>query len=140
MATSSPNNMCRRALNNGKLVCKGKDLLTECEVWSKKLCIHDVTKGCLDKKKKNYLKTLVKKQIKFRYSADKNSDDSTRHKIMVQNEKKMTLRIKANRSSAFKDTMGADIVPRGLTKQKSTSKNVRIHPRTKGSKYGHRCR
>ena len=31
MAKSLPNNMCRRALINGKLVCKGKDLLTECK-------------------------------------------------------------------------------------------------------------
>ena len=30
MAKSSPTNMCRRALNNGKLTCKGKDLFTEC--------------------------------------------------------------------------------------------------------------
>ena len=31
MAKSLPNNMCIRALINGKLVCKHKDLLTECE-------------------------------------------------------------------------------------------------------------
>ena len=36
MAKSLPDNMCRQALINGKLVCKGKDLLTQCEVWSKK--------------------------------------------------------------------------------------------------------
>ena len=39
MAKSLPNNMCRRALINGKLVCKGKDLLTECEDWSRELRI-----------------------------------------------------------------------------------------------------
>ena len=49
MAKSSPNNMCTCALNNGELVCKGKDILTECEVWSKKLRIQYVTKGCLHK-------------------------------------------------------------------------------------------
>ena len=37
MAKSLTNNMCRRALINGKLVCKGKDLLTECENWSREL-------------------------------------------------------------------------------------------------------
>ena len=50
MAKSSPDNMCRRALNNGKLVCKGKYLLTESQTWSRKLSLDDVTKGCLDKK------------------------------------------------------------------------------------------
>ena len=69
MAKSSPNNMCIWALNNGKPVCKGKDLLTECEVWSKTLCLQDITKVCVDrksiktatcKKNKKDLKTLVK--------------------------------------------------------------------------------
>ena len=35
MANSLSDNMCRRALINGKLVCKGKDSLTEREEWSK---------------------------------------------------------------------------------------------------------
>ena len=70
MAKSSPNNMCRRALNNGKLICKVKDLITNCEVWSRKLHINDGTKGCLDKKSiktaiwrkiEKDLKTLVRK-------------------------------------------------------------------------------
>ena len=36
-AKSPPSNMCRRALFNRKLFCKGKDLLTECEDWSREL-------------------------------------------------------------------------------------------------------
>ena len=48
MAKSTEHNMCRRALLNGKNVCKEKDLLTECENWSRVLQIPNVTKGCLD--------------------------------------------------------------------------------------------
>ena len=33
MAKSTSHNMCRRALLNGKNVCKGKNLLTKCERW-----------------------------------------------------------------------------------------------------------
>ena len=50
MAKSSPTNLCRRALNKGYLTCKGKDLLTEYQTWSKKLRITDVTNRCLDRK------------------------------------------------------------------------------------------
>ena len=49
MAKSLPDNMCRQALIHGKLVPKGKDLLTEYEVCGKKLCIQNVTKGCINK-------------------------------------------------------------------------------------------
>ena len=59
MAKSLPSNMCRRALINGKLVCKGKDLLTECENWSRELRIQNVTKVCIDTNKmKETLKHL----------------------------------------------------------------------------------
>ena len=37
MAKSLTNNMCRKARINGKLVCKGKDLLTKCENWRSEL-------------------------------------------------------------------------------------------------------
>ena len=37
MEKSMPYNMCRRAPLNSKDVCKGKDLLTECENWSREL-------------------------------------------------------------------------------------------------------
>ena len=59
MAKSSPTNMCRRALNNDKLTCNEKDLLAECQTWSKKLRITDVTKGCLDRKS---IKTAIWKK------------------------------------------------------------------------------
>ena len=59
MAKSSPKKMCRRALNNGKLTCKGKDLLTEYQTWSKKLRITDVTNRCLDRKS---IKTAIRKK------------------------------------------------------------------------------
>ena len=49
MAKSAQTNLCRRALNNGKLTCKGKDLLTECQKWYRHLRIKDVTKGCLER-------------------------------------------------------------------------------------------
>ena len=58
MAKSSPTNVCRRALNNGKLTCKGKDLLTEYQTWSKKLRITDVTNRFLDRKS---IKTAIRK-------------------------------------------------------------------------------
>ena len=45
MVKSTYNNMWRL---NGKNECKGKDLLTECENWSRELNIQNVTKGCLD--------------------------------------------------------------------------------------------
>ena len=121
MAKSSPNDMCRRALINGKLVCKCKDLPTE--LWSKKLCIQDVTKGWLDKnsikkpirkKPEKEIKALVldRPKIKDRYSDDKDK----RHYIKKMTlrdtsswfrmRSRMTLRIKANRSAAFRDDVG----------------------------------
>ena len=48
MAKSKIHNMCRQALLNGKNVRKAKDLLTECENWSRELQIPNVTKGCLE--------------------------------------------------------------------------------------------
>ena len=39
MAKSTSHNMCRRALLNGKNVCKGKDLLTKCERWSRETLV-----------------------------------------------------------------------------------------------------
>ena len=48
MAKSTNHNMCRRALLNGRNICKGKDLLTECETWCRDLDIPNITKGCLD--------------------------------------------------------------------------------------------
>ena len=83
MEKSTAHNMCRRALLNGKNVCNGKDLLTECENWSRELQIQNVTKGCLDTnsikkavwaKNKDELKTLVlaRPKIEDRFSDDRN--------------------------------------------------------------------
>ena len=40
--------MAKSTSHNGKNMCKGKDLLTECENWSRELNIQNVNKGCLD--------------------------------------------------------------------------------------------
>ena len=56
MAKSTNHNMCRRAQLNGKNVCNGKDLLTDCENWCRDLDIPNVTKGCLDT---NLIKKVV---------------------------------------------------------------------------------
>ena len=104
MAKSLPNNMCRMALINGKLVCKGKDLLTKCENWSRELRIQNVTKGCLDAnslkkaawdKNEEYLKALVlaRPKIKDRYSDNKNKRDKKSRFRM----RSRILRIKAKR-------------------------------------------
>ena len=82
MAKSTSHNMCRRALLNGKNMCKGKDLLTERENWSRDLNIQNVTKGCLDTnsikkavwaKNEDDLKALVMNKTKIldRYSDDR---------------------------------------------------------------------
>ena len=82
MAKSTNHDMCRMALLNGKNVCNGKDLLTECENWCKDLDISNITKGCLDTnlikkavwaKNKDDLKSLVMNmpKIQDRYSDDR---------------------------------------------------------------------
>ena len=118
MAKSTSHNMCRRALLNGKNVCKGKDLLTECENWSRELNIQNVTKGCLDTnsikkavcaKIKDDLKAIVMNKTKIldRYSEDRVERDYIKRmslrdtRIWFRRRTRMTLRIKANRSSMF---------------------------------------
>ena len=41
MAKPGPDNKCHRASKNGKLKCKGDDLLTECQNWCKELDIRE---------------------------------------------------------------------------------------------------
>ena len=48
MAKSTKYNMCRRALLNGRNVCKGEDLLTVRETWCRVLDLPNVNTGCLD--------------------------------------------------------------------------------------------
>ena len=123
MAKSTSHNMCRRALLNGKNVCRGKDLLTECENWCRDLNTQNVTKGCLDtnsikksvwEKNEDNLKILVMNEIKIqdRYSDDRVERDYIKHmspsdrRIWFGRRSRMTLRIKANRSSVFRVNMG----------------------------------
>ena len=57
--------MCRRALLAWRTMCKGDDLQTECQTWSNKVSIPDVTEGCLDKEMiKDAIKQNNKDDIK----------------------------------------------------------------------------
>ena len=123
MTNSLGENMGRRALLNGKNTCKGKDLLTECETWCRELDLPDVTKGCLDT---NMIKNAVwakndkeleqmianRPKINDRYSDDRKERDYIKRmslrdtRIWFRQRSRMTLRIKANRSSVFKGQMG----------------------------------
>ena len=85
-------------MGNGKLVCKGKDLLTECEVWSKKLRTQNVANGC---RVKNSIKKAIwsknQKDIEKLVVAMPNiqmikreglhkKDVPKRHKVLVRHE------------------------------------------------------
>ena len=123
MAKSTNHNMCRRALLNGKNVCNRKDLLTECENWCRDLDIPNGTKGCLDTnlikkavwaKNEDDLKSLIMNmpKIQDRYSDDRVERDYIKRmslrdtRIWFRRRTRMTLRIKANRSSVFTGNMG----------------------------------
>ena len=123
MAKSTSMNMCRRALLNGKNICKGKDLLTECETWCRDLDLPNVTQGCLDTaliktavwaKNEGDIKLMVSNmpKIKDRYSDDRKERDYIKRmslrdtRIWFRQQSRMTLRIKANRSSVFTGNMG----------------------------------
>merc|ERR1711892_259207 len=102
---------------------KGKDLLTECETWCTENDIPDVTKGCLDtnmikkavwaRNEKDILETIAHRpKIGDRYSEDRKERDYIRRmslrdtRIWFRQRSRMTVRIKANRSSQFKNQMG----------------------------------
>ena len=123
MTKSTSMNMCRRALLNGKNICKGKDLLTECETWCRDLDLPNVTQGCLDTaliktavwaKNEAEIKQMVSNmpKIEDRYSDDRKERDYIKRmslrdtRIWFRQRSRMTLRIKANRSSAFRGNMG----------------------------------
>ena len=123
MTNATGTNMCRRALLNGKNECKGQDLLTECETWSRELDLPNVTKGCLDtdlikkavwQKNETEIQQMVENRPKIedRYSDDKKARDYIKRmslrdtRIWFRQRSRMTLRIKANRSSAFRGQMG----------------------------------
>ena len=123
MAKSEDINMCRRALLNGRDTCKGKDLLTECENWCQELDIQNVTEGCLDTaliknavwaKNEDDIKLLMTNMTKLqdRYSDDRKERDYIKRmslrdtRIWFRQRSRMTLRIKANRSSVFQGNMG----------------------------------
>ena len=122
--------MCRRALLNGKDVCKGKDLLTECKNWSRELQIQNVTKGCWTKtpqQNEDNLKTL---KIDDRYSDDRTERDYIKKilrdtRIWFRRLSRMTLRIKANRSSMFRGDMGCRYCETDLTE---TMEHLEICP------------
>ena len=103
--------------------CNRKDLLTECENWCRDLDIPNVTKGCLDTnlikkavwaKNEDNLKSMVMNKIKIqdRYSDDRVERDYIKRmslrdtRIWFRRRSRMTLRIKANRSSVFTGDMG----------------------------------
>ena len=125
MAKQTVHNKCRCTLLNGKDVCKGKDLLTECDNWSRQLNIQNVTKGCLDTKavwakNEDNLKTLVMAQPKIddRYSDVRIEQDyilKMDTRIWFRRRSRMTLRIKANRSSVFRGNMGCRYCETDLT-------------------------
>ena len=123
MTNALDQNMGKRALLNGKETCKGKDLLTECETWCTENDIPDVTKGCLDtnmikkavgaKNEKDILEMMEHKpKIGDRYSEDRKERDYIQRmslrdtRIWFRQRSRMTVRIKANRSSQFKNKMG----------------------------------
>merc|ERR1711892_1098580 len=123
MTNALDQNMGKRALLNGKETCKGKDLLTECETWCTENDIPDVTKGCLDtnmikkavwaRNEKDILETIAHRpKIGDRYSEDRKERDYIRRmslrdtRIWFRQRSRMTVRIKANRSSQFKNQMG----------------------------------
>ena len=94
MAKSEDINMCRRALLNGRNICKGKDLLTECENWCQDLDIPNVTTGCLDTaliknavwaKNEDDIKLMTTNitQIQDRYSADRKERDYIKRMDLV---------------------------------------------------------
>ena len=114
MVKSTYHNMCRRELLNGK---------NKCENWCRDLDIPNVTKGCLDTnlikkavwaKNEDDLKSLVMNKIKIqdRYSDDRVERDYIKRmslrdtRIWFRRRSRMTLRIKANRSSVFTGDMG----------------------------------
>jgi len=123
MTNALDQNLGKRALLNGKVTCKGMDLLTECETWCKDNDIPDVTQGCLDtnmikkavwtKNEKDILEIMEHKpKIGDRYSEDRKERDYIRRmslrdtRIWFRQRSRMTVRIKANRSSQFKNQMG----------------------------------
>ena len=116
-------NMAKRALLNGRDTCKGKDLLTECENWCKENDIPDVTQGCLDtnmiknaiwaKNEKDIMEMIAQKpKIGDRYTEDRKERDYIKRmslrdtRIWFRQRSRMTVRIKANRSSQFLHQMG----------------------------------